>query len=309
MNINESEDFRDHYEYFVEVAARHIEDHLSETPELAITLGSGLGDLAQAMNIVETIDYEDIPNFPTPTVSGHAGKLHIGKLKGVPIIGLQGRKHYYEVADEPTGMLQVAFPVHVMANLGIPIYFGTNAVGGLRAHQKVGKVMVVKDQINFLPNPLLGRRHDFTRLDGDKVFRFQPMAKAYNTELSDILFGSAFGESFMTEGIYLGVTGPTYETAAEVRAFRSMGADTVGMSLTPEVIIATNRGMETLGLNVVTNVVANDGTNATSHEEVVEVLESPGQKARLVSLVSNFFDAYRNSEFRYQVLEGVKKSR
>jgi len=234
------------------------------------------------------------------TVPGHEGKLLIGELEGVPVIGLKGRKHFYEVADEPfnNGILQAVFPVHVLANLGVGNYFVTNASGGLNPEYGVGDIMVLRSHINFLPNALLGRHHDFTRVDDTgQVWRFQPMNDAYDPELTELLrqAGSAH-EGHVHEGVYLAVTGPTYETKGESVAFRDgLKADAVGMSTTPEVIVARNRGMKAVGMSCITNVIAVDGTNATNHEEVKAILDSPEVKDRLSSTVKNFFRLYHQS--------------
>lgn len=265
-------------------------------PIFGITLGSGLGELAEKIEINEVIDYTKIPHFPTPTVQGHEGKLIIGNISGVPVIGLKGRKHYYEVADEPqnSGILQTVFGVHVLAELGISNYFVTNAAGGLNPNYQVGDIMVISSHINFLPNPLLGQHHPFLRVDNQQpTDRFQPMNDAYDLDLRKklLIAGQTFSEH-LHQGTYLGVTGPTYETQAECIAFRDgLKADCVGMSTTPEVIVAKNRGMKVVGLSCVTNKIAPDGTNATNHNEVKAILESETVKSRFTTLVTNFFES------------------
>src|SRR3989344_1078336 len=191
MNFEQALDFRDHYERKVAEAADYIKNKLGNSkPVFGIVLGSGLGDLASSIEDAAVIAYEDIPNFPTTTIPGHEGKLLIGKIEGVPVIGLKGRKHYYEVADEPfnAGILQTVFPVHVLANLGVPNYFVTNAAGGLNQDYAVGDIMILRSHINFLPNALLGRHHDFSRVDDTgQVWRFQPMNGAYDPELTAMI--------------------------------------------------------------------------------------------------------------------------
>lgn len=300
--LEQALDFRDNYEVKVAEAADYVRDKLGDhKPVFGVVLGSGLGDLADSIEGATVIPYGEIPNFPTTTVPGHEGKMLIGKLEGIPVIGLKGRKHYYEVADEPfnNGILQAVFPVHVLADLGVENYFVTNASGGLNEDYSVGDIMILRSHINLLPNPLLGRHHDFSRVDGaGQVWRFQPMNGAYDSELTEMLrkAGSAH-EGHVHEGVYLAVTGPTYETEGESIAFRDgLKADTVGMSTTPEVIVAKNRGMKVVGMSCITNVIAADGTNATNHEEVKAILEYPKVKNRLSSTVREFFRLYRESE-------------
>ena len=183
--------FRDNYEAKVAGAADYVKSKLGDhKPVFGVVLGSGLGDLADSIEGATVIPYGEIPNFPTTTVSGHEGKMLIGELEGVLVIGLKGRKHYYEVADEPfnNGILQVVFPVHVLADLGVKNYFVTNASGGLNQNYSVGDIMILRSHINFLPNALLGRHHDFSRVDDTgQVWRFQPMNSAYDPELTAML--------------------------------------------------------------------------------------------------------------------------
>lgn len=301
--LEQALDFRDHYEEKVRGAAEDLRKRKKLTtvkPVFGIVLGSGLGELGDVIEDAIRIPYSEIPNFPIPTVSGHEGTLLIGTLEGVPVIGLNGRKHYYEVADEPlnTGILQTVFPVHVLAELGVRNYFVTNAAGGLNSEYGVGDIMIIRSHINFLPNPLLGRHHKFLRVDDARpALRFQPMNSAYDPALRQMLHeaGSDYREH-IHEGTYLGVTGPTYETEGESIAFRDgLKADAVGMSTTPEVIIARNRGMQVVGMSCITNEIAADGTNTTDHTQVEAILKSPQVKERLSSTARNFFRIYRES--------------
>lgn len=281
----------------VKTASEFLKPHLGRTePVFGITLGSGLGDLADKINIVASFDYSEIPYFPTTTVAGHEGKLIIGKLAGVPVIGLKGRKHFYEVADLPQnqGILQTIFAVHVLAELGIKNYFVTNAAGGLNLNYNVGDLMIIKSHINLLPNPLLGQHLPFTRVDNNQIVdRFQPMNGAYDKDLRlKLSVASADFRNYTHQGTYLAVTGPTYETEAECIAFRDgFKSDAVGMSTTPEVIVARNRGMKVVGLSCITNKIAKDGTNATNHEEVKAILESNEVKNRISTIVTKFFES------------------
>lgn len=281
----------------IQAASEFLQPHIENNqPIFGITLGSGLGDLAEKISVTASFDYDEIPFFPTTTVAGHEGKLIIGKLGGVPVIGLKGRKHYYEVADLPgnEGILQSVFAVHVLAELGIKNYFVTNAAGGLNQSYQVGDLMIIKSHINLLPNPLLGEHLPFTRVDNGKtVERFQPMNGAYDLALRSQLHSAGTGfKHHIHQGTYLAVTGPTYETEAECIAFRDgLKADAVGMSTAPEVIVARNRGMKVVGLSCITNKIAKDGTNATNHEEVKAILDSSEVKDRLSTIVTKFFES------------------
>ncbi len=304
--LTETLRFHDEYEFRVKEAAdcigRHVRKRFhGQTPEFGVVLGSGLGDLADQITDPVVVDYSKIPSFPRPTVHGHAGKVCIGELEGVPIIGLQGRKHFYEVATEPfnTGMLQVVFPVHVVAELGVRNYFVTNAAGGLNPRYEIGRVMVIKSHINLIPNALLGRHHGFRRIDNrEPTWRFQPMNDAYDDGLRSMLAdAAASNDAYTGEGIYLAVTGPTYETVGECLTFRDgWKADAVGMSTAPEVIVARNRGMRCVGFSCITNKIDKDGVNATNHEEVTAVLNSQKTRDSLSGTVLEFFDRYKRMD-------------
>jgi purine-nucleoside phosphorylase len=252
------------------------------SPRVALTIGSGLNKLADLIKPVAIIPYEDIPHFPLSTVAGHEGTLIAGHLEGVPVIGLKGRKHYYEVAHEKNPMDIVTFPVHVAASLGCKLYIATNAAGGLNSNYKVGDLMAIKSHIGlFQPNPLLGTHHDF----GANAF-FQPQNTEYSPKLRKTL---RFIDKSIHEGVYVALTGKTYETQAECLMLRALGADAVGMSTVPEIIVATNRGMDTLGISMITNAIAKDGTNATNHEEVTDVLNSKTTEEKLYHIFREFF--------------------
>lgn len=251
-------------------------------PKIALTLGSGLNKLADLIQPVAKIPYTAIPHFPILTVPGHEGTLIAGYLEGVAVIGLKGRKHYYEVADQPRPMDIVTFPVHVAASLGCKLYVATNAAGGLNPKYNVGDLMVIRSHIGlFQPSPLTGSYHDF----GGNDF-FQPQNSEYDAGLRKI-FRSI--DRSIHEGVYVAVTGRAYETQAECLMLRSMGADAVGMSTIPEVIVATNRGMKTFAVSMITNAIAKDGTNATNHEEVMAVLNSKKTEEKLYKIFREFF--------------------
>lgn len=299
--MNKYQDFHNNYELLVGESAEYIQTIIKENncekPVFAITLGSGLGELADQITNSVLIPYSQIPNFPTTTIPGHEGTLIIGKLAGVPVIGLKGRKHFYEVAHEPfnNGILKSVFSVHVMAELGISNYFVTNAAGGLNTSYNVGDLMILKSHINLLPNVLLGPNRNFKRIgESSQVWRFQPMNESYDKQYIDLLkkAGNNYSKNVHT-GTYLSVTGPTYETEGECLAFRDgLGADCVGMSTTAETIVARNRNMKVVGFSCVTNTITKEGVNATNHEEVAEILNSKQVKNRLSKVVMNFFTEF-----------------
>jgi purine-nucleoside phosphorylase len=276
---------KDLYVEQVNTAVEYIRSKISDkkfSPTVSLTLGSGLNKLASVITPVATIPYKDIPHFPLATVPGHEGMLIAGYLENVPVIGLQGRKHFYEIADQPRPMDTVTFPVHVVANLGCKLYIATNASGGLNPTFKIGDLMVISSHIGlFQQNPLLGVHHDFGGND-----YFQPQSEEYDPVLRK-LFKEL--DPTIREGIYVGVTGRTYETKAECLMLRGLGADAVGMSTVPEIIVATNRKMKTLGVSLISNVIAKDGTNATNHEEVVAVLNSKEMENKLTRIFQEFF--------------------
>ena len=252
------------------------------TPHASLTLGSGLGKLAELIKPVALIPYADIPHFPQTTVAGHEGMLVVGTLEDVPILGFKGRKHYYEVAHLPDAMDQVTFYVQVAASLGSKVCMTTNAAGGLNHTFKIGDLMVIRSHIGlFLPNPLLGPHHDF----GNNLY-FQPLNDMYSFDLLK-LFKSISPQ--IREGIYVAWSGRTYETQAESLLLRKLGADATGMSTIPEIIVAHNRGMQTLGVSIITNVIAEDGTNATNHEEVTAVLNNQTTENKLFTTFRSFF--------------------
>jgi len=298
------------YEQHVRNAADYIRSKLGTSrPEIGLTLGSGLGGLAARIENSLKIPYSEIPNFPKTTVFGHEGMLYIGELEGVPVVGLSGRKHYYEVSPEPTGMLQVSFPVNVLAELGVPHYFATNAVGGLNAGCSTGDLMIITSHLSHnVPNALGGRHLDFKRVnDGERVWRFPPMHDAYNKDLRRLLYDEQTdSDSHIFEGTYIMVPGPTYETIAESLLFRdTFHADAVGMSVVPEIQAARSRGMNSVAVSCITNVIAPDGTNATNHDEVTATLKRPEVKARFENLVSRFFRRYRESTARPSISSGL----
>lgn len=226
-------------------------------PEIGIILGSGLGTLADSIDVCASVDYKDIPGFPVSTVEGHKGRMIFGMLGGKRVVAMQGRFHFYE-GYTPR---QVVFPVRVMKLLGIKRLFVSNAAGGLNPDFKVGDLMVITDHINLLPNPLIGPNID------ELGTRFPDMGEPYDRAMMILAGKVAAQEGFGLQfGVYVGSSGPTYETQAEYRYFRIVGADATGMSTTPEVIAARHMGIPVFGVSVITNA-AFAGEKAT-HEEV-----------------------------------------
>ncbi len=231
-----------------------------EMPKLGIIMGTGLGTLSDLIEDKQVLPYSEIPNFPVSTVEGHSGNLIVGNLAGKRVIGMQGRFHYYEGYD----MKQVTFPVRVMKALGVETLFVSNASGGMNKEFRVGDVMVITDHINFFPeNPLRGKNYE------ELGTRFPAMTEAYSKKLVALADRIAAEQNMrLMHGVYIGVTGPTFETPAEYEAFRVLGADAVGMSTVPEVIVANHAGMTVFGLSVITDLGGKEITEAPSHEEV-----------------------------------------
>lgn len=229
-------------------------------PETAIILGTGLGDLVNHMSVDTEIDYHQIPHFPVSTVAGHNGKLIFGTLGGRYIMAMQGRFHYYEGYD----MKQVTFPVRVMKELGVKTLIVSNAAGGMNKEFMVGDVMIITDHINLFPeNPLRGKNFE------ELGVRFPPMTEAYSKRLVAAADQIAKDNGLrLMHGVYVGTTGPTFETPAEYEYFRVIGGDAVGMSTVPEVIVANHAGMEVFGVSVITDLGGKDITEVPSHEEV-----------------------------------------
>lgn len=243
-------------------ARNYIKDKINEEPKLAIILGSGLGSLADEVKNRVELNYNEIPNFPVSTVEGHAGKFIYGELNGKKVIMMQGRFHFYEGYDMHT----VTFPIRVLKLLGVEKLIVTNAAGGVNTNFKPGDLMIINDHINFSgTNPLIGANL--------KEFgpRFPDMSSAYCKELIDTAKDVAKHLGIeLKEGVYFMMTGPSYETPAEIRMIRTLGGDAVGMSTVPEVIVANHSGMKVLGISCITNMAAGILEVPLSHEEVIE---------------------------------------
>lgn len=231
-----------------------------EMPKIAIILGSGLGSLVDYIEDKQTLHYADIPNFPVSTVEGHSGNLIFGTLNGKRVMAMQGRFHYYEGYD----MKSVTFPVRVMKMLGINTLFVSNAAGGMNKEFEVGDVMVITDHINLFPeNPLRGKNYE------ELGTRFPAMTEAYDHKLVALADAIALETGIrLMHGVYVGTTGPTFETPAEYEYFRIIGGDAVGMSTVPEVIVAVHGGMKVFGLSVITDLGGKDVKQVPTHEEV-----------------------------------------
>ena len=231
-------------------------------PEIGLILGSGLGSLADAIEDAEYYNYADIPNFPTSTVEGHAGRLVIGKLGNKQVVAMQGRFHYYEGYS----LDKVTFPERVMKLLGVSKLIVTNAAGAVNESFNAGDLMLITDHINFSgSNPLFGHNID------EFGPRFPDMSEAYNLELRNkVLEAAKELEIKLQQGVYVMFSGPTYETPAEVRFARIMGGDAVGMSTVPEVIVANHSGIKTVGISCLTNMAAGILNQPLNHEEVIE---------------------------------------
>lgn len=245
-----------------ERAAKFLLARTRLRPRIALVLGSGLGDFAASLARATRVDYRRIPGFSLSTVEGHSGRAVLGLAAGVPVAVLEGRLHFYEGYS----MDEVTFPVRVLARLGIQTLIITNAAGGIRADYRQGALVLIRDHINFQgTNPLIG--HNDSRFG----LRFPDMTRAYSERLRRIAREQAerLGLS-LEEGVYAAVTGPSFETPAEIRALRALGADLVGMSTVPEVIVARQSGLEVLGISCVTNLAAGILDQPISHEEVLE---------------------------------------
>jgi purine-nucleoside phosphorylase len=231
-------------------------------PRIAIILGSGLGQLADRIERATNIPYADIPGFPVSTVAGHAGRLVAGSIESCDVIALSGRFHLYEGHSAATAGL----PVRVAHALGARVLFVSNAAGGVRATLRPGDLMIIEDHINLMwRNPLIG-----PVVEGDE--RFPDMSEPYDGDLRAILRDVALDTGIpVTEGVYAGLLGPSYETPAEVRMLRWMGADAVGMSTVPEVLTARAIGMRVAGVSCITNHAAGMTNQPLSHDEVLEV--------------------------------------
>jgi purine-nucleoside phosphorylase len=261
----------------IQQTAAFIQSQTSVQPKVGIILGSGLGGLIDAVAIESEIAYNIIPNFPTSTVEGHAGKLVFGKLGGKDVLLMAGRFHYYEGYD----MQEVTFPVRVMKELGVETLIVSNAAGGMNTDYQVGDLVIIKDHINLFPeHPLRGRNDE--RLG----VRFLDMSEPYDTQLISKATSIAQAKGLKVHtGVYVGLQGPTFETRAEYKWLHIIGGDVVGMSTVPEVIVARHGGLKVFAASVVTDLGIRDELNTISHEEVLEAANEAAPK--LAGLVAD----------------------
>ncbi len=258
----------------IKATANYIKERINATPEIGIILGTGLGGLVNEIEILESIPYKEIPNFPVSTVEGHAGRLIHGKLGNREILAMQGRFHYYEGYS----MKEVTFPVRVMKFVGITNLFVSNASGGLNPDFNVGDIMLINDHINFFPeHPLRGKN------DNNLGPRFPDMSECYDKQLISKAKRIALKNNInIKEGVYIGVSGPTFETPSEYKMFRIFGADIVGMSTVPEVIVARHMGLKVFGVSIITDSGVPGEIVEISHEEVQEVAMKAEPKMTLI---------------------------
>ena len=242
-----------------------VQQKITFKPEIALILGSGLGDYADTMEVVETLDYHDIEGFPVSTVPGHKGRFVFGYAGGVPIVAMQGRVHFYE-GYKPQ---DVVLPIRLMKLMGAKVLFLTNAAGGINRSFNAGDFMLITDQISMsVPSPLIGENID------ELGVRFPDMSEVYSSRLRKIIENSAVTAGVpLRRGVYIQTTGPQYETPAEIRAYERLGADAVGMSTAIEAIAARHAGMEICGISCISNLAAGISVNPLTHAEVQETAD------------------------------------
>jgi len=264
----------------IEEAKDYILNQIDNVPKIGLILGSGLGSLVEEIESPVIIQYEDIPNFPVSTVEGHTGQLVIGTLQGKFVLIMRGRFHYYEGYS----MQDVTFPIRVMQEIGIELLIVTNACGGLNPKLSPGTLMIINDHINFTgDNPLIGSNIDKFGP------RFPDMSTAYDKDL--IQLAHKVGEKLFIptyEGVYLGISGPNYASKAELKMFSKFGADVLGMSTVPEVIVARHGGIKVLGISCITDMAIPDQLISISHEEVIDVANKT--KPKFINLVKGILN-------------------
>jgi purine-nucleoside phosphorylase len=253
-------------------AVRLIQSRTSLRPAIGLVLGSGLGAFARSLEQPAVIPYAQIPHFPAATAIGHAGELVVGVSRGVPLAVLAGRVHHYEGYT----LQQVVFPVRVLGKMGINILILTNAAGSVNVNYKPGELMVIEDHINWMgSNPLVGANEE------QLGPRFFDMTEPYDARLREIAENACWKAGVtVRHGVYIAFTGPSYETPAEIRMARAMGADAVGMSTVPEVVAARHMGMRVLGISCITNMASGVLKKKLDHKEVLEI----GEKSRAALL-------------------------
>lgn len=247
----------------IKKAVEYIQSQVDVKPEVGIILGTGLGGLAEDIKVVKKILYQDIPNFPVSTVKGHSGQLVFGELGGKQVVAMQGRFHFYEGYT----LQQVTFPVRVMKYLGINQLIVSNASGGVNPAFEIGEIMIITDHINFFPgNPLIGKNID------ELGPRFPDMSEPYDKKM--IALAEEIAKELnirIAKGVYLGLTGPTLETPAEYKMVRILGADTVGMSTVPEVIVARHMEIPCFAVSIITDLGVEGKIVPVSGQDVIDV--------------------------------------
>ncbi|TND09813.1 MAG: purine-nucleoside phosphorylase [Bacteroidetes bacterium] len=258
----------------IKATAAFIKEKTQFNPEIGIVLGTGLGGLVQEIDIAHTLPYEAIPNFPLSTVEGHTGQLIFGKLGGKNVVAMKGRFHFYEGYT----MQQVVFPIRVMKLLGITHLIVSNASGGVNPYFEIGDLMIITDHINMLPgNPLIGK--NMTEFGP----RFPDMSEAYDKALVTLAKEVAEENKIsVQEGVYLALSGPTFETPAEYRMVRVLGADTVGMSTVPEVIAAKHAGLKCFGISIITDLGVPGKIVEVTHADVQHVAALAEKKMTVI---------------------------
>lgn len=265
----------------LEQAVARIREAHAETPRVAVVLGTGLGALTDAIDIAAAIAYEDVPGFPVSTVQAHAGRLVLGTLEGAQIVGLDGRFHRYEGYS----MAEIGFPIRVLRGLGVEILLLTSAVGGMNPLWPPGELVLLSDHINLMgDSPLIGPNVE------SQGPRFPDMSEVYDRELRAVAREQALRLGIqLREGVYVAVTGPQLETAAEYRMLRAMGADIVGMSTVPEAIVAKHAGLRVLGISTITDACLPDALEPADVEEIIATANAaePALTALITTIIAN----------------------
>ncbi len=259
-------------------AVGFLSQKVKDFPKIAVILGSGLGAYADSFDDKIVIPYEKIPNFPISTVAGHSGNLVIGTINGKRVVAMQGRVHYYEGYS----MRKITFPARVLTAMGVKTAIITNAAGGINENFTMGDLMMISDHINFMgTNPLIGENLDSFGP------RFSDMSEPYSKKLRTKMRHTAEKLNInIKEGVYIAMSGPSYETPAEIRMSKTLGADAVGMSTVPEVIVFNHSGVEVIGVSCITNMAAGISKTKLSHQEVSETADKV--KGVFTNLIHNF---------------------
>jgi len=249
----------------IDEAVSTIQKRIRQTPKIGLILGTGLGDLAESVNPAEIIPYSEIPHWPKSTIQGHKGQLVIGSLEEKPVFIMQGRAHYYEGYSMPI----IGFPIRVMIRLGIKTLMVTNSAGAINPEYEPANIMLIRDHISLIAmgglNPLRGLNID------EFGERFPDMSQPYDLNLLNLAYQVAVGKKIdVHKGVYVCLAGPSFETPADLRFLKVIGADAVGMSTVPEVIVARHARLKVLGISGISNKANLDGSTITTHEEVLE---------------------------------------